>query len=240
MSIPQPFHVPLSRRRFLRSLVLASAGFSLPGFLAEALTLTPRLTEGPFYPRLANLPLDRDNDLVQVGDNAGVAAGDISYLSGRILDAQGQPIKNALVELWHADHEGEYLHSHEDRRNPDCDPNFAGLGQFTTGASGEYLFRTIKPGLYHGRARHFHFAVTVPGQKRRFCTQTFWNERALDQDGQPWEVQNADDMLLRGVADPAQRASLLLDWQPSTGAAVPEFAAIFDFVSGFTPVESTS
>src|SRR5205085_11505397 len=54
---PPPFYIPLDRRRFLKSLAIASAGFTIPGFLAEALTITPQVTQGPYYPRLANIPL---------------------------------------------------------------------------------------------------------------------------------------------------------------------------------------
>ena len=55
---PQLFYIPLGRRRFFKSLAIASAGFTLPGYLAEALTLTPRLTQGPYYPLANNMPLD--------------------------------------------------------------------------------------------------------------------------------------------------------------------------------------
>ena len=55
---PQPFYIPLGRRRFFKSLAIASAGFTLPGYLAEALTLTSRLTQGPYYPLANNMPLD--------------------------------------------------------------------------------------------------------------------------------------------------------------------------------------
>lgn len=196
MKTPQPFHIPLDRRRFLKSLALASAGFTLPGFLAEALTLSPSVTQGPYYPRAVNIPLDKDNDLVQVGNKTTIAGGIVSYLSGRILDASGNPIKNALVELWHADREGDYLYSANAARNAACDVNFAGFGQFLTGASGEYLFRTIKAGLYTGRTRHYHFSVTVPGRTTRYNTQTFWNETALGLNGQTWATQNSNDMVL--------------------------------------------
>ena len=60
------FHIPLERRRFFRSMAIASAGFTLPGFLAEALSITPTVTQGPYYPLANNIPLDKDNDLVRV------------------------------------------------------------------------------------------------------------------------------------------------------------------------------
>ena len=85
----QVFYIPLNRRRFFKSMALASAGFTLPGYLAEALTITPQVTQGPYYPLANNIPLDKDNDLVQLNDNASIANGIITYLSGRVLDSSG-------------------------------------------------------------------------------------------------------------------------------------------------------
>ena len=63
------FYIPLGRRRFLKSLAVASAGFTLPGCLAEALTFTPEVTQGPYYPLANNIPLDKDNDLIYLKDS---------------------------------------------------------------------------------------------------------------------------------------------------------------------------
>src|SRR5882757_7965267 len=97
-----PFHIPVPRRRFFKSMALASAGFTLPSYLAEALTLTPQVTQGPYYPLAKNIPLDKDNDLVQLNDNTTIAAGTVTYLTGRVLTSSGTAIRGALVELWHA------------------------------------------------------------------------------------------------------------------------------------------
>ena len=236
---PKAFHVSIDRRRFFKSMALASAGFTLPGYLAEALTLSPIVTQGPYYPLANNIPLDKDNDLVQVNDNLTSAAGTITYLSGRVLDSSGTPIRGALVELWHADREGDYLYSANAARNPACDPNFAGFGQFLTGASGQFLFRTIKAGLYQGRTRHFHVGVTVPGRLTRSTTQTGWNEIAYALNGQQWATQNSNDNVFSTITDAAARASVLLDYTPVPGTTTGEVQAAWDFVSGFTPVEPT-
>ena len=233
---PKPFHIPLARRRFLKALALASAGFTLPGYLAEALTLSPEVTQGPYYPEARNIPLDDDNDLIYLNDNTTAATGIITYLSGRVLDSSGSPIKNALVELWHADHGGNYIYSEDSARNPEADANFQGFGQFYTGSSGQYLFRTVKAGLYEGRTRHFHLAVTIPGQTERYTTQTFWNETAYDDSGNAWSIQNGDDGVLQGISDARQRASLLLDYT-TVDAATASVGATYDFVVGLTPVE---
>src|SRR5437667_9076051 len=96
------FYIPIDRRRFFKSMALASAGFTLPGYLAEALTISPSVTQGPYYPLATNIPLDKDNDLVQLNDNLTAVAGIVTNVSGRVLDSSGNPIRGALVELWHA------------------------------------------------------------------------------------------------------------------------------------------
>jgi protocatechuate 3,4-dioxygenase beta subunit len=94
---------------------------------------TPAQTEGPFYPN--HLPLDTDNDLIVINDAISPAVGEITHLSGRILDANGDPIRNAIVEIWQVDNNGAYLHdgtSNRDQR----DGNFQGFGRFLTGSTG--------------------------------------------------------------------------------------------------------
>src|SRR5262245_16985712 len=96
----------LSRRKVLRwglaGLAATGAGPRLwgqdakPGSLAEELVRTPKQTEGPFYP--VKLPLDTDNDLIIVNDSVAAAVGEITHLSGKILDSKGDPIRNVLVE----------------------------------------------------------------------------------------------------------------------------------------------
>lgn len=236
--VPQPFHIPCGRRRFFRSMAMVSAGFTLPGFLAEAIAATPVVTQGPYYPLADDIPLDKDNDLVQLNDNLTAAAGVVTYISGRVLDANGNPVKNALVELWHADREGDYLYSTGSGRNSACDANFAGFGQFVTGSSGRFRFRTIKAGLYVGRTRHYHWGVTLPGRTTRTTTQTGWNEIAYALNGSQWSSQNSNDNVFSTVTA-AQRASMLLDFTAVPGTTTGEVQAEWDFISGFTPSEPT-
>ena len=225
---PPVFYIPVDRRRFFKSMALASAGFTLPGYLAEALTLTPQATQGPYYPLAKNIPLDKDNDLVQLNDNLVGANGTISYVSGRVLNSGGNPIRGALVELWHADTGGNYIYSTGAARNPAADSNFAGFGQFLTGSGGGYRFRTIKAGLYPGRTRHFHFGITLPG-RTRFTTQIFW----------AGEAGNANDMVLSGITDSAQKSSVIKTYTPVAGTTTSEVETTWDIVMGLTPVEPT-
>src|SRR5213594_5110828 len=113
------------RRRFLRTLSFSAALFAVPGALAEELVRTPRQTEGPFYPD--HLPLDTDNDLIIVNDSLTPAVGQITHLSGRILDGRGDPIRDALVEIWQVDNNGVYLHTKENQSKRDR--NFQGFGR---------------------------------------------------------------------------------------------------------------
>jgi protocatechuate 3,4-dioxygenase beta subunit len=93
-----------SRRRFLTQLAMGSALFAVPGAFAEELIRTPPQTEGPFYPD--RLPLDTDNDLIVINDTLTPAVGEITYLSGIVRDLRGNPVRNALVEIWQCDNGG--------------------------------------------------------------------------------------------------------------------------------------
>ncbi|HVV98882.1 MAG TPA: intradiol ring-cleavage dioxygenase, partial [Planctomycetaceae bacterium] len=145
-----------NRRDFLGSLTWGAALFTTPGLFAEELIKTPAQTEGPFYPD--KLPLDTDNDLLIINENMTPAVGEITHLTGRILDAEGNPIRNALVEIWQCDNSGAYLHSGDTNRK-NADGNFQGFGRFLTGSKGEYYFRTIKPVPYPMRTPHIHFKI---------------------------------------------------------------------------------
>ncbi len=192
-----------------------------PGAFAEQLTFTPSQTEGPFYPN--RLPLDTDNDLLVVNDAITPAVGEITHLSGRILDSRGEPIRNALVEIWQVDNHGAYLHEGSDNRDR-RDQNFQGFGRFLTGSTGEYYFRTIKPVPYPGRTPHIHFAVKRKGQEK-FTTQCYIQ-------GEPG---NARDRIYNSVRDPKARAAITVDFAPIPQSQIGELAARFDIVLGRTP-----
>jgi protocatechuate 3,4-dioxygenase beta subunit len=212
----------LSRRRFLGGLAsAAAAAYLTPGAFAEQLTLTPRQTEGPFYPD--RLPLDTDNDLLVVNDGITPAVGEVTHLTGRVLDASGEPLRNVVVEIWQCDANGAYVHSrsgNSQRR----DGNFQGFGRFLTGRDGGYYFRTIKPVAYPGRTPHIHFAIKAKG-KDKFTTQCYVK-------GEP---QNDRDGVVRGIRDAKQRESVIVDFAPIKESKAGELAAKFDIVMGWTP-----
>src|SRR5438045_7083639 len=130
-------HFRSSRRGFLGTLALGTTALTARGAFAEELTRTrtPTTNEGPYYPK--KLPLDTDNDLLIVNDAITPAVGEVTHLSGRILDGSGNPVRNALVEIWQCDQHGAYLHSGTGNRE-NRDKNFQGFGRFMTGSTGEY------------------------------------------------------------------------------------------------------
>lgn len=220
MSAPKLFHIPFSRRRLVQSLSLTAAGLWAPGAFAELLTLTPSMTEGPFFPD--KLPLDQDNDLIRITDHTTPAVGTITNLSGRVLDKNGVPIKDALVEIWQADDHGTYIHTGGAQGEAKRDPGFQGYGKFETAKEGGWKFRTIQPGLYTGRTRHYHFGITLKGQPR-FTTQLFFKD----------EAGNARDGVLKGIRDGKQRDSVVREFKAVEGTK--ELAATWDIVMGVTP-----
>ena len=211
----------LSRRLFLGSAAIGTVGataFFTPGVFAEQLTQTPAQEEGPFYPD--KLPLDTDNDLLIINDSITPAVGDVTHLSGRILDRRGDPIRNSVVEIWQVDSKAAYLHSKSDN----YDKNFQGFGRFVTSSTGEYYFRTVKPVVYPGRqAPHIHFAVKIRGHGK-FTTQMYIK-------GHPG---NAVDFVLKDVRDPKQRESVIVDFTPVKSSRIGELAAKFDIVMSYT------
>jgi protocatechuate 3,4-dioxygenase beta subunit len=200
---------------------LASAWWLTPGAFAEELTRTPKQTEGPFYPN--KFPLDTDNDLLIINDSITPAVGEITHLTGKLLDAAGNPLVGAVVEIWQCDQHGAYLHersSNADKR----DKHFQGFGRFTTSKTGEYYFRTIKPVPYPGRTPHIHFKVKRAG-KELLTTQCYVKGHA----------GNDRDGIYRSVKDAKQRDAITVEFAPSKESKIGELQAKFDLVLGVTP-----
>jgi protocatechuate 3,4-dioxygenase beta subunit len=208
------------RRAFLGSMALGAAALTARGAFADELVRTPAQTEGPFYPD--RLPLDTDNDLLIVNDAITPAVGEVTHLTGRIVDARGKPIRNALVEIWQVDGRGVYIHSGD--RHARRDTSFQGFGRFLTGSSGEYYFRTIKPVPYPGRTPHIHFKVKK-ADKELLTTQCYVKG----------ERRNERDGIYMDITDAKARGSVTIDFKPVPDSHIGELAARFDIVLGFTP-----
>ncbi len=169
----RPFSSLLSR------LLLLGAGTLALVSIARA--LTPELTEGPFYPFNASqtLPplIERDNDLTHFAGSKASAPGKLFLLSGKVLDPAGKPVVGATVELWQTDDGGVYYHS-GDNKIASLDKSFQHFGETKTASDGSYAFRTVRPGLYTGRIRHFHFKVKLDGNTVLTSQFIFEDQRA--------------------------------------------------------------
>ncbi len=176
--------MPITRRTWVKAAGLA---LLTPASAAIAvLKLTPRSSEGPFYP--VDFPLDSDADLVQVEGMSRPATGIVVHLTGQVLDINGKPISDAKVEIWQCDAFGSYKHPRD--RGDVSEPEFQGYGATSTSGRGEFRFRTIRPVRYTGRTPHIHAKITPPGS-RTLTTQFFV-------EGEPG---NATDFLYRRIPE---------------------------------------
>jgi len=211
----------LNRRQMIQHAAFTAAAMTTPGVFAEELTQTSRQTEGPFYPN--KLPLDTDNDLLIINNSITPAVGNVTHLTGRILSVSGEPVRNAVVEIWQVDNNGIYIHTEAPNQGKQ-DGNFQGFGRFLTNSKGEYYFRTIKPVQYGPRTSHIHLAVKQ-GSKRMLTTQIYTKG----------DTRNKRDRILNSISDAKSREMLIIDYKPLAGSRTGELAANFDVVIGATP-----
>jgi protocatechuate 3,4-dioxygenase beta subunit len=121
--------------------------------------------------------------------HAGEPLGERIIVHGRVLNAAGRPIPNALIEIWQANAAGRYAHEGDQHPAP-LDPHFTGAGSCLTNARGEYHFVTIKPGAYPWRNHenawrpaHIHFSVLGASFSQRLMTQMYFpGDPLLDYD----------------------------------------------------------
>jgi protocatechuate 3,4-dioxygenase beta subunit len=188
---------------------------------------------GPVYGE--GLISELDADLTR--QHAGEPLGERIIVTGRVLDAGGRPLPNALIELWQANAAGRYIHEHDQHPAP-LDPNFTGAGRCLTDRNGEYRFSSIKPGAYPWknhpnawRPAHIHFSIFGRAFTDRLVTQMYF----------PGDPLFDHDPIFQSIRDPRARARLVssLDWATTT----PEWALgyRFDIALGGrdpTPVEA--
>jgi protocatechuate 3,4-dioxygenase, beta subunit len=124
-----------------------------------------------------------DNDLTR--QHAGEPQGQRIIVTGRLLDGDGRPVRDSLVEIWQANAGGRYRHT-GDRWPSPLDPNFDGVGRALTDSDGRYTFTTIKPGAYpwknHDNAwrpAHIHFSVFGSAFTQRLVTQMYFPDDPL-------------------------------------------------------------
>jgi protocatechuate 3,4-dioxygenase alpha subunit len=146
--------------------------------LSQKLKPTGEMTLGPFFPREFG---HGASDLTVCEGRK--AKGEAIEITGRVTQADGKPLDNAILEIWQASAAGRY-----------DDPEFFGWGRAATDAGGVYVFRTIRPGAVEGRAPHINFLILFSGLMRQLQTVMFF--------------ENARDPVLDAV-DPARREKLV-------------------------------
>lgn len=161
------------------------------------LTPTPSQTVGPFF-ALGLTWLDT------VDLAAGATAGERIVITGRVLDADGAPIPDAMLEVWQADAHGRYAHA-EDTQDKPKDKGFAGFGRIATNKDGVFRFTTIKPGAVPGpgnslQAPHIVVALFMRGMLRHLYTRIYFSDEAGANDADP---------VLALIDEPARRATLV-------------------------------
>lgn len=204
-----------SRRRLLRGSAGAAALVVGAPLLAAT---TPAQTEGPFFP--VHEQLDTDADMTLIEGRKERALGEVVEVSGRILDEQGKPVAEALIDVWQANTHGRYAHEGDPNPAP-LDENFQGWAKLKTDAEGRYRVRTIKPGTYPAadawtRPPHIHFKVARRGF-HELTTQMYFTGEPL----------NDMDRLLQSVSQ-ADRGKLVIEFRPSMGGRVLQ--GTFDIV----------
>lgn len=140
--------------------------------IADATPVTQLFTPSP------SILLPNDTDLTAHGDSAPL--GEKIVITGRVLDEDGKPVANSLLEVWQCNAAGRYRHK-KDQHDAPLDPNFNGWGKMMTDAEGRYRFVTIKPGPYpwgnHDKAwrpAHIHFSLFGNVYAQRLVTQMYF------------------------------------------------------------------
>ena len=121
----------------------------------KRLVPTAEMTLGPFFPR---------EFAAGANDLTANAEGEVIEITGRVVQADGRPLDNLVLEIWQADARGRY-----------DNPAFFGWGRAATDANGIYLFRTIKPGASDGRAPCINFLLLYSGLMRQLQTVMFFD-----------------------------------------------------------------
>jgi protocatechuate 3,4-dioxygenase, beta subunit len=217
-----PYDFPAYRSTALRAP--RKPLFVLPETLAD--------TTGPVFGEDAVSELD--SDLTR--QHEGEPLGERIIVTGRVVDRDGSPIRQTLIEIWQANAAGRYVHEADQHPAP-LDPNFTGAGRCLTDADGRYRFVTIKPGAYpwqnHDNAwrpAHIHLSLFGRAFTDRLVTQMYF----------PGDPLFDADPIFQSVRDPNARERMIstFDWETTT----PEWALgyRFDVVVGgskATPLE---
>ena len=172
-----------------------------------------------------------DNDLTRQHD--GEPQGERIVVTGRVVEEDARPVRNALIEIWQTNAGGRYRHERDQHPAP-LDPNFSGAGRTLTDEQGRYEFVTIKPGAYPWRNHpnawrpaHIHFSLFGRTFSSRLVTQMYF----------PGDPLFEFDPIFQSVRDPKARERLVAEFELEL--TQPEWALgyRFDIVLRSTPFE---
>jgi protocatechuate 3,4-dioxygenase alpha subunit len=163
---------------------------------------TPSQTVGPFF----------HIGLLAGGENVLVDSetrGQPIRITGGVYDGAGQPVPDALIEIWQADADGHFNHQ-ADPHQAEADGHFRGFGRAGTGERGQFWFQTVKPGPVPGpegrpQAPHVDVRVFARGMLIHAATRIYF----------PYEGANATDAVLNSIGDPARRQTLVASLEPT-------------------------
>ncbi len=150
---------------------------------------TPSQTVGPFF--AFGLPFVGGEKLV---DDGGI------WITGAVYDGEGEPVVDALVEIWQANRHGRYRHPEDTREERPLEDGFDGFGRCATDEKGEFRFYTVKPGATAPHAPHINVIVLARGLLQHLFTRIYFPDE---------EAANAADPLLSSIEDPAMRETLI-------------------------------
>jgi len=198
----------------------------------EPLVYLPQQVTESTGPQLGQLrPGEIENDLTRGGP-----VGERITVSGRLLDVDGRPIRDSLVEIWQANAAGRYAHRW-DRWPAPLDPGFTGGGRTVTDADGRYEFVTIKPGPYPWgnhpnawRPAHIHFSLLGRSFEQRLVTQMYF----------PGDPLFEFDPIFMAVRDPKARERMISRFSMDSSQENWALAYEFDIVLGgrdATPID---
>ncbi len=189
----------------------------------EPLVYAPQTLTEVTGPRLGPLRVLGPQDADLTAQHAGEPIGERLLVLGRVMDTEGKPLRDTLVEIWQANAGGRYRHAWGAWPTP-LDPNFSGAGRCLTDDEGRFRFVTIKPGPYPWgnhynawRPAHIHFSLLGRAFAQRLVTQMYF----------PGDPLLPFDPIYHGVRDPAAQQRMVARFSlPDT---VPNWAQAYRF-----------
>jgi protocatechuate 3,4-dioxygenase alpha subunit len=175
---------------------------------------SPSQTVGPYFSQ--GLLREGDNVFTNVLVSEKMK-GERIRIEGCVTDGDGQPIEDAMIEVWQANRHGRYHHPLDEQEKP-LDPAFMGHGRTATDTRGNYWFETIKPGPVPGpndalQAPHINVIVFARGMLSHAFTRIYFED----------EAANQNDPVLLSIDDDARRNSLIARRAESEGKVIYRF-----------------